>query len=177
MIQRKERFWKRAGTVTRVMDCWPWLGSKSRQGYGHIKMENKTWKGAHVFAYEEVIGPVPKGLHLHHECRNPSCVNPFHLIPLTHADHFLLHRKPGSNRRLPNESNPKIYCACGCGISFKKFGSYERPRTLIKGHAVKNTHCIRGHSLSGENLYRSPRSTRNMCRACRKIWAQKRIRK
>ena len=59
--------------------CWPWLGSISqRHGYGKFGQ-----RGAHRVAYEHFIGPVPDGLQLDHLCRVRSCVNPWHLEPVT----------------------------------------------------------------------------------------------
>jgi len=43
-------------------------------------------------------------------------------------------------------------------------------RSPIMGNPQKKyaTHCIRGHLLSGENLYISPKSKKRGCRICRK---------
>jgi hypothetical protein len=40
---------------------------------------------AHRVVYERVRGPIPKGLVLDHLCRNPGCVNPEHLEPVSQA--------------------------------------------------------------------------------------------
>lgn len=58
--------------------CWPWLRSVDAYGYG--KLRNR---GAHRVAYEHFIGPVPEGMQLDHVCRVRSCVNPWHLEPVT----------------------------------------------------------------------------------------------
>lgn len=41
---------------------------------------------AYRFAYEHFVGPIPEGLELDHLCRNPGCVNPEHLEPVTHGE-------------------------------------------------------------------------------------------
>ena len=46
---------------------------------------------AHRYAYETLVGPIPADHHLHHECQNPGCVNPAHLVPLTPGDHARRH--------------------------------------------------------------------------------------
>lgn len=35
--------------------------------------------------YEQEVGPIPPGLHLDHLCRQPKCLRPDHLEPVTHA--------------------------------------------------------------------------------------------
>jgi hypothetical protein len=60
--------------------CWNWLKSKTSKGYGKWS----AFKGlAHRIMYEKHKGLIPKGLHLDHLCRNPGCVNPDHLEPIT----------------------------------------------------------------------------------------------
>ena len=73
------RFWEK---VTEVGDCWEWTGNRDREGYG------AAWTGAsqlraHRYAYEMMVGQIPEGLQLDHLCRNTSCVNPYHLDPVT----------------------------------------------------------------------------------------------
>lgn len=50
------------------------------------------------------------------------------------AAHRALHRVSGRVRRLPNEENKDISCACGCGVVFKMFDSSGRPRKFVTGH-------------------------------------------
>lgn len=49
---------------------------------------------AHSWAYRKYVGAVPKGMQVHHKCRNPACVLPSHLelkTQLEHAkDHIVL---------------------------------------------------------------------------------------
>ena len=46
----------------------------------------------------------------------------------------VLHRKVGYDRRLPDEPNPKVLCACGCGRRFKVYDKSGRPRMYVIGH-------------------------------------------
>ncbi len=63
--------------------CWSWLGQHNVQGYGRVKgLEGKP-RMAHRVAYELLRGPIPAGLTLDHLCRNTSCVNPWHMEPVT----------------------------------------------------------------------------------------------
>ncbi|MGH3029276.1 MAG: HNH endonuclease signature motif containing protein [Gaiellaceae bacterium] len=59
-------------------ECLIWTGSLSSHGYGVLRAEGRTQR-AHRFAYELAYGEIPKGLHIHHQCENPPCVNPEHL--------------------------------------------------------------------------------------------------
>lgn len=67
--------------------CIPYkAGAK---GYGRVYVGKGRYKGAHVAAWEKAHGPVPKGLHLDHLCRNPSCINIEHLEPVTPKENCL----------------------------------------------------------------------------------------
>lgn len=73
--------------------CWEWTGYKSELGYGQFNKKGNKTNGrklmkAHRFAYECLVGPIPDGLELDHLCRNPSCVNPAHLEPVTHRENM-----------------------------------------------------------------------------------------
>lgn len=75
------RFWAK---VDRRDDdeCWEWTGSRVARGYGHFAVDGR-YPHAHRVAYELVVGPIPEGMQLDHLCRNPACVNPAHLEPVS----------------------------------------------------------------------------------------------
>lgn len=84
----EERFWEKVQRGS-PDECWPWKASKSALGYGWFKGQNEGEALApHRVAYEFLVGPIPAGLELDHLCRNPSCVNPNHLEPVTHAENM-----------------------------------------------------------------------------------------
>lgn len=68
--------------------CWLWVGGKTSAQYGHLRIEGKPYY-AHRFSYEWFVGPILRGLDLDHLCRNPSCVNPDHLEPVTHRENLM----------------------------------------------------------------------------------------
>lgn len=78
----EERFWSKVSGGD-VEECWEWTGYRTR-GYGTFTFSTTHRSiGAHRLAYEFMIGPIPSGLSLDHLCRNPGCVNPYHLDPVT----------------------------------------------------------------------------------------------
>jgi len=68
--------------------CWEWQAAKNDLGYGQLTLPGKKRVYAHRFSYEKHVGPIPEGMDLDHLCRNPSCVNPDHLEPVTHRENM-----------------------------------------------------------------------------------------
>ncbi len=65
--------------------CMLWEGALTGSGYGSVWNEGKWWL-AHRLAYVQEVGDVPDGMELDHLCNKPSCCNPNHLEPVTHAE-------------------------------------------------------------------------------------------
>lgn len=61
--------------------CWIWKRAVSN-GYARAGINYKLVY-VHRHYYEMVNGPIPKGLHIDHLCRQPLCVRPDHLEPVT----------------------------------------------------------------------------------------------
>ena len=68
-------FWSRVNITD---SCWEWTGGTNTSGYGTFNL-NRIKHLVHRLAYELIIGLIPKGLVIHHICRNKKCVNPNHL--------------------------------------------------------------------------------------------------
>jgi hypothetical protein len=69
--------------------CWIWTAYKNKKGYGKTGRKTSTERYAHRFMYETFVGPIPAGLHIDHLCKNPSCVNPKHLEPVTPRENLI----------------------------------------------------------------------------------------
>lgn len=85
------RVYRRVPPIDRLMErlyippnwgCWEWTGGRTPEGYGMIWVDGKQ-NLVHRWAYEHWVGPIPDGLVLDHLCRNPRCVCPAHLEPVT----------------------------------------------------------------------------------------------
>ncbi len=117
------------------MGCWLWTGYLSN-GYGHFWGINNKWNQAHRFAYEQLVGKIPKGMDLDHLCRIRNCVNPKHLEPVTRQENL----KRGKTGGFRKNSAPDWQLA--------------------------KTHCPKGHPLFGDNVYYRPKPKGRVCRQC-----------
>jgi hypothetical protein len=59
--------------------CSEWHGGRDQDGYGITHFEGKTWR-VHRLVWSWVVGEIPKGKFILHDCDNPPCYNPEHLF-------------------------------------------------------------------------------------------------
>jgi len=72
--------WKTSYTVDSDNGCWNWTGPIYKgQGHGFIQDGAANRYMAHRYVWEQIVGPIAKGLVLDHLCKNKACVNPEHL--------------------------------------------------------------------------------------------------
>jgi hypothetical protein len=71
--------------------CWVWRGDKKKRAT-HMKVDGRQM-AAYRWVYERDIGPIPDGFTIDHLCRNPGCVNPQHLEPVTIAENVARARR------------------------------------------------------------------------------------
>jgi len=77
-----KRFWSKV-KIGNPNECWPWLASKDKDGYGAISgtIKGKKWKfRSNRFSLMIKIGHnIPDNMMSLHSCSNPCCCNPLHL--------------------------------------------------------------------------------------------------
>lgn len=118
--------------------CWLWTGYVGTHGYGFLG----NHISAHKFSYERFIGSVPESYEIDHICHNAD--------PLCAGGSTCLHRRcvnPAHLEAVTHRENV--------------LRSMRGPIAL---HAAQ-THCKRGHPLSGDNLWIDPNGHRQ-CVIC-----------
>jgi hypothetical protein len=76
----------RIGRRVQVQPNGCWLYNGSADDYGTTSIEGRQVR-VHRFVYEALVGPIPEGHHVHHECETPGCCNPKHLRTMTPGQH------------------------------------------------------------------------------------------
>ena len=74
--------------------CWLWQSATDHDGYALVHVDG-VQQLAHRVAYVLAVGAIPDGLVLDHTCRQRSCVNPFHLEPVTQLENVRRGALPG----------------------------------------------------------------------------------
>jgi hypothetical protein len=128
--------------------CWEWTGATSNMNrgptgnwrYGMFRPGGRVNDiGAHRWAYVHHKGKIPPGMVLDHLCRNPLCVNPDHLEPVTNKTNLA---------RGFNANAAKTECKRG-----HKF-TPENTRIGKRGNRI----CRRCKAWHASNAYHSKRA-------------------
>ena len=99
---RADRFWEYVGRKNR-RGCILWKGATDRNGYGKIDSVR-----AHRQAYELLVGPIPEGLCVLHNCDCPACICPTHLFLGTDQDNMADKKAKGRQAKGESIGNSKF---------------------------------------------------------------------
>lgn len=122
-----------------------WKGGRSvasngyvlvRVGVDHRLADVRGYAYEHRVVAERKLGrALRRGEVVHHIDGNKQNNEPDNLEVLaSSAHHRAKHRKSGARLRLPDEPNPRVLCACGCGSRFRAYDQWGRPRMYVSGH-------------------------------------------
>lgn len=146
-----ERFWrcvdKHGQIPTHRPDlgpCWIWCQHLNGP-YGQFSIRRPSGKGtiaAHRWSYISTFGPILDSLVIDHLCRNPPCVNPTHLEPVTQAVNVARGLKGRPTH-------------CKRGHPFDDINTYYR-----QGNPRMRT-CRSCHSMHGQRYYRQKLEARH----------------
>jgi HNH endonuclease len=103
VVGDSERFWHR---VMKTENCWTWLGSKDKAGYGkfvYYLCNKKQHIRCHQFSYLITYGTLQGGQCVRHLCNNRICVRPEHLALGSNQDN--MDDKVRSNRQIKGEQH------------------------------------------------------------------------
>lgn len=98
--------------------CWLWTGALKNNGYGAFtRSPNEAGSKnmyAHRYAYELLVGKIPKDREIDHKCRIKCCVNPAHLRVATRlenmAHRYSIYVSCKRGHPLSTRTSGKRYC-------------------------------------------------------------------
>lgn len=117
--------------------CWLWLGCTDKKGYGYLGTAGRTVR-AHRHSYERAKGRIADGLEIDHLCRNPGCINPDHLEPVTKQINAIRGCRPAAARAATH---------CPNGHEWNEANTYRHPRS--------NSRVCRVCTANSQMKYRS----------------------
>ena len=113
-----QRFWEK---VIKTETCWLWVATTATAGYGTFRVQRRSIR-AHRWAYEQLVGPIPKGLVTDHLCRVRRCVNPAHIELVTIGENVLRGNAPSARQAR------QTHCKRGHELSVSNIYMYDGAR-------------------------------------------------
>jgi len=87
-------------SVDPVFGCWSLMPERTdKDGYSLLP----DGRRAHRVVYEHIVGAIPKGMEIQHDCKHRWCFNPAHLRPVTRSENERLKswRRTSQERKCP----------------------------------------------------------------------------
>lgn len=128
-----QRFWSKVDRSAGPTACWPWTASRKPRGYGKFRLGRRILTASRVAFALAHDGEEPVGVR--HECDNPPCCNPAHLLAGTQMENSgdMVSR----GRSLRGERNPmaKLTAAQAAEV-LRRHGAGERASALAREFGV-----------------------------------------
>lgn len=93
--QRKTPFAYHCEDRGYASECWIWDRSAGTTGRAQV-WDGTKMRSAHRVLYEKEFDVSLDGKDLHHQCKQPLCVRPTHMSPLSPKRHRAMHREEKS---------------------------------------------------------------------------------
>lgn len=165
-VRLPDRFWSKVHPCP-ITGCWLWGGGLNRANEGYGKYLHDGRKAlAHRVSYAALEQPIAAALQIDHLCRQPCCVNPEHLEPVTgrvnrlRGTGFVAYLATRTHCPVGHEYTPENTTISGgtrtcraCRL-VRKRAAYRaaNPNPLPRGAAnARKTHCPQGHPYDEEN--------------------------
>lgn len=152
--------------------CWLWTGASDRRGHGKVRTLNaegrRSSTNAHRAVYLILVGPIPSDLQLDHLCRNPSCVNPGHMEPVTNDENQF--RRRGCKPYCPaghamTEDNRVWRSGCfKCRTCIRERDNAYKRRTVAERREATRVANRRYYEANRERLKEAQRGRREAVR-------------
>ena len=135
-LKDESRFWNKV-VIRNKTACWLWQASRNmgKFPYGRFQLGEKVVRAHRVSFILSRRSDIPAGLTLDHLCRNPSCVNPFHLEAVSGRTNVLRGSSP------PARHSQQTHCKYGHAFKGKNLyvdlRGFRKCRTCSRRWAVE----------------------------------------